>query len=53
VGQGGGAVPSVRNPITLSDTPADYRLPPPALDEHGVEIRRWLTGPTTDEANTP
>ena len=23
-------------------TEAGYRLPPPALDEHGTEIRRWL-----------
>jgi crotonobetainyl-CoA:carnitine CoA-transferase CaiB-like acyl-CoA transferase len=42
VGEGASAVPSVRNPITFSDTEAEYRLPPPALDEHGVEIRRWL-----------
>lgn len=42
VGQGGAAVPSVRNPITFSETPADYVLPPPGLDEHGDEIRRWL-----------
>ena len=37
-------VPSVRNPITFSETPADYRLPPPTLDEHGDEIRAWLSG---------
>jgi crotonobetainyl-CoA:carnitine CoA-transferase CaiB-like acyl-CoA transferase len=37
-----GDVPSIRNPITLSDTPAQYRLPPPGLDEHGAEIRAWL-----------
>jgi crotonobetainyl-CoA:carnitine CoA-transferase CaiB-like acyl-CoA transferase len=37
-------VPSVRNPITFSETPADYRLPPPELDEHGDEIRAWLKG---------
>ncbi|MCW2676301.1 MAG: putative acyl-CoA transferase/carnitine dehydratase [Modestobacter sp.] len=42
VGEGAAAVPSVRNPIRFSDTPAHYRLPPPALDEHGAEIRRWL-----------
>jgi len=35
--------PGIRNPITLSSTPADYRLPPPGLDEHGEEIRTWLT----------
>jgi crotonobetainyl-CoA:carnitine CoA-transferase CaiB-like acyl-CoA transferase len=42
VGEGAAAMPSVRNPITFSETPAGYRLPPPALDEHGAEIRRWL-----------
>jgi crotonobetainyl-CoA:carnitine CoA-transferase CaiB-like acyl-CoA transferase len=41
-GEGAAAMPSVRNPITFSDTAATYRLPPPALDEHGDEIRRWL-----------
>ena len=45
VGEGAAAVPSVRNPIRFSDTPPDYRLPPPSLDEHGEEIRRWLAGP--------
>ncbi|MFC4066692.1 CaiB/BaiF CoA transferase family protein [Actinoplanes subglobosus] len=38
-----GGVPGVRNPITFSQTPARYELPPPGLDEHGEEIRRWLT----------
>jgi crotonobetainyl-CoA:carnitine CoA-transferase CaiB-like acyl-CoA transferase len=38
-----GGVPGVRNPITFSATPADYQLPPPGLDEHGEEIRTWLT----------
>ena len=38
-----GGVPSVRNPIRFSSTAADYRLPPPTLDEHGEEIRAWLT----------
>ncbi|WP_448628164.1 CaiB/BaiF CoA transferase family protein [Geodermatophilus sp. URMC 64] len=42
VGEGDAAVPSVRNPIRFSETPPDYRLPPPTLDEHGAEIRRWL-----------
>jgi crotonobetainyl-CoA:carnitine CoA-transferase CaiB-like acyl-CoA transferase len=41
-GEGASAVPSVRNPITFSDTEVEYRLPPPTLDEHGAEIRRWL-----------
>jgi DNA-binding SARP family transcriptional activator len=38
-----GEVPGVRNPITFSGTPATYELPPPGLDEHGEEIRAWLT----------
>ncbi|MFC8848283.1 MULTISPECIES: CaiB/BaiF CoA transferase family protein [unclassified Micromonospora] len=38
-----GDMPGVRNPITFSDTPARYELPPPGLDEHGEEIRAWLT----------
>ncbi len=45
VGQGDAAVPSVRHPITFSQTPASYRRPPPALDQHGAEIRRWLAAP--------
>ena len=45
VGEGEAAVPSVRHPIRLSRNPPDYRLPPPALDEHGDEIRSWLAAP--------
>jgi crotonobetainyl-CoA:carnitine CoA-transferase CaiB-like acyl-CoA transferase len=37
-----GGMPTVRNPIRFSETPPSYRLPPPAVDEHGEEIRRWL-----------
>jgi crotonobetainyl-CoA:carnitine CoA-transferase CaiB-like acyl-CoA transferase len=44
VGAGEAMVPSARNPITFSETPVDYRLPPPALDEHGEDIRAWLKG---------
>jgi crotonobetainyl-CoA:carnitine CoA-transferase CaiB-like acyl-CoA transferase len=46
---GADAIPSVRNPIRLSGTPASYRLAPPAFDEHGVEVRAWLTGPRGDQ----
>jgi crotonobetainyl-CoA:carnitine CoA-transferase CaiB-like acyl-CoA transferase len=38
-----GGIPTVRNPIGFSATPASYRLPPPALDSHGDEIREWLS----------
>ncbi len=45
-----GDVPTVRNPIRFSESPARYDLPPPALDDHGAEIRAWLGfGPQTDE----
>lgn len=46
---GADAVPSVRNPIRLSATPPDYRHPPPALDEHGADIRAWLQRPETSD----
>ncbi|HET6503362.1 MAG TPA: CoA transferase [Amycolatopsis sp.] len=45
VGVGERAVPTTRHPIRFSATPVSYRLPPPGLDEHGAELRRWLTNP--------
>jgi len=47
VGEDEAAVPSVRNPIRLSATPARYVLPPPELDEHGDALRAWLRAPAT------
>jgi crotonobetainyl-CoA:carnitine CoA-transferase CaiB-like acyl-CoA transferase len=41
-GSGATARPAIRHPLTLSATPPRYDLPPPALDEHGDEIRAWL-----------
>ncbi|MFF0342629.1 CaiB/BaiF CoA transferase family protein [Kribbella sp. NPDC004875] len=47
-----GGIPTVRNPITFTGDTGDtgdtgsaasYRLPPPSLDEHGDELRKWLT----------
>jgi crotonobetainyl-CoA:carnitine CoA-transferase CaiB-like acyl-CoA transferase len=43
-------VPSVRNPITLSDTPVSYRMPPPGLGEHNDQIRSWLGALATQGA---
>jgi crotonobetainyl-CoA:carnitine CoA-transferase CaiB-like acyl-CoA transferase len=43
VGDGEHAVPTTRNPIRLSATPVTYRNPPPLLDEHGPDIRAWLS----------
>jgi crotonobetainyl-CoA:carnitine CoA-transferase CaiB-like acyl-CoA transferase len=45
-GHGDAAVPGIRNPLTFSATQARYDLPPPALDEHGEQIRAWLADST-------
>ncbi|WP_374118958.1 CaiB/BaiF CoA transferase family protein [Streptomyces odontomachi] len=45
VGEGERAVPTTRNPIRFSATPVGYLHPPPELDEHGTELRAWLTTP--------
>jgi crotonobetainyl-CoA:carnitine CoA-transferase CaiB-like acyl-CoA transferase len=42
VGEGDRALPTTRHPIRFSGTPVSYALPPPELDEHGVELRAWL-----------
>ena len=44
-GRGEAAMPTVRHPIIYSATPPSYPLPPPALDEHGEQVRAWLAGP--------
>ncbi|MFJ8027972.1 CaiB/BaiF CoA transferase family protein [Streptomyces sp. NPDC096311] len=50
VGDGERAVPMARHPITFSTTPARYELPPPELDEHGPELRKWLATPRASHA---
>ncbi|MGW0760181.1 CaiB/BaiF CoA transferase family protein [Streptomyces sp. NPDC002814] len=51
VGDGDRAIPTTRHPIRFSETPAAYRLPPPELDEHGAELRKWLAdGPEDSDA---
>ncbi|MEU9399002.1 CoA transferase [Streptomyces sp. NPDC048242] len=49
VGEGERAVPTTRHPIRFSATPATYRLPPPELDEHGDELRKWLAEPEAND----
>src|SRR5579863_718117 len=44
-GEGAAARRGIRHPVTFSATPPSYPLPPPALDEHGEEIRAWLQTP--------
>ena len=52
-GRGAAAVPGIRNPLTFSATAPRYDLPPPALDEHGDEIRAWLAGPASSPPPSP
>jgi crotonobetainyl-CoA:carnitine CoA-transferase CaiB-like acyl-CoA transferase len=42
-----GGVPVIRHPVSYSATPASYPLAPPALDEHGEQVRAWLAGPAS------
>ena len=42
-----GGMPMIRNPITFSGTTNRHTLPPPAVDQHGAEIRAWLAGKET------
>jgi crotonobetainyl-CoA:carnitine CoA-transferase CaiB-like acyl-CoA transferase len=51
-GEGEAGMPTIRNPLRFSATPPRYKLPPPGLDEHGEEIRRWLAAPTEEETAT-
>jgi crotonobetainyl-CoA:carnitine CoA-transferase CaiB-like acyl-CoA transferase len=44
-GDGPAGRPTIRHPVQFSATSPDYPLPPPALDEHGAEIRAWLSEP--------
>ncbi|MFJ4998494.1 CaiB/BaiF CoA transferase family protein [Microbacterium sp. NPDC088619] len=46
-GQGERAMPGIRNPMTFSRTPVDYRLGPPSLGQDGQSIRAWLEGSMT------
>jgi len=50
-GSGPAAIPTIRNPLTFSATAPRYDLPPPALDEHGDEIRAWLSAAAADDAS--
>jgi crotonobetainyl-CoA:carnitine CoA-transferase CaiB-like acyl-CoA transferase len=34
----------IANPVRLSETPADYRMPPPVLGEHTEEVLRERLG---------
>jgi crotonobetainyl-CoA:carnitine CoA-transferase CaiB-like acyl-CoA transferase len=49
VGTGDRVIPSVRNPVTFSETPAVYHSAPPLLDEHGDGVRAWLAAPREEQ----
>jgi crotonobetainyl-CoA:carnitine CoA-transferase CaiB-like acyl-CoA transferase len=49
-GSGDRARPGVRHPVTFSATPPDYPLAPPQLDEHGDDIRAWLSSSSEESA---
>jgi crotonobetainyl-CoA:carnitine CoA-transferase CaiB-like acyl-CoA transferase len=42
-GSGPAARPTIRHPLSFSGTAPRYDLPPPGLDEHGDDIRSWLS----------
>ena len=42
----GQTVQVIANPVRLSGTPADYRVPPPQLGEHSAEVLSGLLGMT-------
>jgi crotonobetainyl-CoA:carnitine CoA-transferase CaiB-like acyl-CoA transferase len=46
-GRGDAAVPTIRHPLAFSGSALRYDLPPPQLDEHGEQIRSWLSGAST------
>jgi crotonobetainyl-CoA:carnitine CoA-transferase CaiB-like acyl-CoA transferase len=50
-GSGPGARPTVRHPLSFSATAPRYDLPPPALDEHGDDIRGWLSKQPGDDGH--
>jgi crotonobetainyl-CoA:carnitine CoA-transferase CaiB-like acyl-CoA transferase len=45
----GETVKVIANPVRLSGTPADYRVPPPLLGEHSEEVLSGLLGMTAAE----
>jgi crotonobetainyl-CoA:carnitine CoA-transferase CaiB-like acyl-CoA transferase len=50
VGEGDRAIPTTRHPIRFSGTPVQYAGAPPLLDEHGEELRAWLSA---EQEGTP
>ena len=45
----GTSVKVIANPVRMSATPPDYRMPPPMLGEHTDEVLQDLLGISADE----
>ncbi len=44
-----GEVPTVANPVQFSDTPVEYKLAPPVLGQHTIEVLKEVLGYCDDE----
>ena len=47
-----GSLPLVASPMALSETPVQYRRPPPTLGEHTAEVLGELLGVAAAELET-
>ncbi|MDH4569873.1 CoA transferase [Pseudomonas sp. BN414] len=47
-----GVVPQVASPLRLSDTPVEYRMPPPLLGEHTQEVLRRVLGLAAEQVES-
>ncbi len=47
-----GVVPQVASPLRLSDTPVEYRMPPPLLGEHTQEVLQRVLGLAAEQVDT-
>ncbi|MNG27468.1 formyl-coenzyme A transferase [compost metagenome] len=44
-------VPQVASPLRLSDTPVEYRMPPPLLGEHTREVLQQVLGLAAEQVD--
>ena len=47
-----GTVPLVSSPIRMSETPVEYRSPPPLLGEHTLAVLEQMLGLSRDDIST-